>query len=310
MTPSDTTRLPDPPADRSGWPWTAEETAAAGGGAQSSGAWPRVSVVTPSFNQGRFIEQTIRSVLSQNYPNLEYIVIDGGSTDESVGVIRKYEKFLAHWESEPDRGQSHAINKGFARSTGEIMCWLNSDDYFLPGALRAVAETLAAGSGNFAAVGHCYVVFANGKPPVKGVGRYEGVERLLAYWKGYRMPQSSVFWRREVFERVGYLDEGQHYIMDFDYWVRIARHYEFANIDRALSCATYHDAAKTGDDFVRYKRELRRNATRYWPSPLTPAYWRLAASLAWHDTAALARRASNSASYRAGLARRMITGGR
>ena len=255
--------LPTPPPREAGWPWAVETPApppTMPGGAR----WPRITVVTPSFNQARFVEQTIRSVLLQNYPDLEYIVVDGGSTDGSVEVIRKYEGHLAHWESEPDRGQSHAINKGFARATGEILCWLNSDDYFLPGALRTVAETLAEGMGHYALVGHCLVHHPDGTRE-KVEGRYDGIQSLLEFWKGYRMHQPSIFWRREVFERVGYLDEGLHYTMDYDYWVRVAREFEFVNVDRTLSCATYHGEAKTGDGFVRYYEELMARGPLYWP---------------------------------------------
>jgi glycosyltransferase involved in cell wall biosynthesis len=269
-----------------------------------------VSVVTPSYNQARFVEQTIRSVLLQGYPDLEYIVIDGGSTDGSVEVIRKYERHLAHWESGRDRGQSHAINKGFARATGEVMCWLNSDDYYLPGTLRAVAEALFEGAGAAAVVGHCVQVYADGSPPLRGRGGFESLERLLEFWKGYRMHQPSIFWRREVFERVGYLDESLHLTMDFDYWVRVARHFEFKNLDRDLACATYHEEAKTGDGFAAYTGELRRRAHLYWPSPLSPAHWRLRASMFKHLTyRPLAARVSNSLAYRLGRVRRLLAGG-
>ncbi len=145
MSSDDTTRLPDPPEGREGWPWTSESERWPPA-APSGRPWPRVSVVTPSFNQGRFVEQTIRSVLLQGCPDLEYVVVDGGSTDESVAVVRKYEAHLAHWVSERDRGQSHAINKGLARASGEVLCWLNSDDYYLPGTLRAVSEAVDAGA--------------------------------------------------------------------------------------------------------------------------------------------------------------------
>jgi glycosyltransferase involved in cell wall biosynthesis len=271
--------------------------------------WPRISVVTPSYNQGKFIEQTIRSVLLQGYPNLEYLVIDGGSTDESVDVIKKYEKHLAYWVSERDRGQSHAINKGFARATGDILCWLNSDDFYLPGTLRVVAESLTAGT--FAVVGHCVQVFVDGRPPYRGVGRFESLDRLLQFWKGYQMHQPSIFWRREVFEKIGYLDESQHLTMDFDYWVRIARHFQFQNLDRELSCATYHDAAKTGDNFEQYRQHLRIQSKRYWPSPFTMAYWRLHASRFYHLSYKPAvARVINAARYRLGLARKLLSGGK
>lgn len=301
--------LPAPPPGREGWPWTVETPplpAALPGGRP----WPRVSVVTPSYNQGQFLEQTVRSVLLQGYPNLEYIVSDGGSTDESVEIIKRYEPFLAHWESERDRGQSHAINKGFARATGDVLCWLNSDDFYLPGTLRAVVETLFEGAGARAVVGHCVQVYADGRPSHRGVGRFESLERMLEFWKGYHMHQPSIFWRREVFERVGFLDESLHLTMDFDYWVRMARHFEFKNIDRDLSCATYHEAAKTGDGFARYVNELKSRAPLYWPSPLSPAHWRLRASMFKHLTyRPLAARLSNSTAHWLGRVRRLFAGG-
>jgi len=265
-----TERLPAPDRKAAGWPWDDGGEA----GMDDSAAWPRISVVTPSFNQGRFIEQTIRSVLLQRYPNLEYIIIDGGSADESVELIRKYENRLAYSVSEPDRGQSHAINKGLARATGEIICWLNSDDYYPPGALRVVAETLASGTGNFALVGHCLKVFDDGREPVVLEGRYENRLRLFQFWKGYLMHQPAIFWRREVFESVGYLDEDLDLIMDFDYWARISREFDFVNVDRVLACANFHGEAKTGDDYEAYHADLRRLGPRLFGSRLSSDYWR------------------------------------
>src|SRR5436190_18724174 len=118
--------IPPPPPGKTGWPWN-EETPPPEI-MPDDRALPRVSIITPSFNQGRFIEETIRSVLLQGYPNLEYIIIDGGSTDDSLEIIRKYDPWITLWVSEKDRGQSHAINKGLSKATGEILCWLNSDD--------------------------------------------------------------------------------------------------------------------------------------------------------------------------------------
>ncbi len=270
--------LPPAPAGKTGWPWT-EATSISSGYVSEL---PKISIITPSFNQGSFLEQTIRSVLLQGYPDIEYIIIDGGSTDGSVAVIRKYEPWLASWCSEKDCGQNHAINKGFAKATGQILCWLNSDDYFLPGALLTVEQTLAKGCGHYVLVGHCYRVHEDGTPPVLLKGRYQNRCRLLQFWRGYEMHQPAIFWRREVFEKTGWLDESLHLTMDFDYWVRIARHFDFVNIDRVLACTNYHAAAKTSDNYAGYYRELKKHARRYWPSLWRPQRWWLELSMFRH----------------------------
>src|SRR4051812_45214192 len=132
------TKLPSPPSTRSGWPWEASHSSPPNLAVPPM-AYPRISIVTPSCNQAAYLEETIRSVLLQGYPNLEYFVIDGGSTDGSIDIIRKYEAWITGWVSEADRGQSHAINKGFQRCTGDLITFQNSDDYYLPGAFEDAA---------------------------------------------------------------------------------------------------------------------------------------------------------------------------
>lgn len=272
------TDLPAPAPTLPGWPWTEEGTVLPAT-LPGNQRWPRISIVTPSLNQGEFLERTIRSVLLQCYPNLEYIIIDGGSSDGSVGIIKKYAPHLAYHVSEPDRGYVHAINKGLKRTTGEIVCWLNSDDFYLPGTLHTVADSLAADTGRAAIVGHVMKVYADGRPAQKIVGQYTSLPRLLKFWRGYQMHQPSIFWRREVFESIGYLNEERDLIADFDYWVRIGRRFRFHNIDRILACATHHARAKTADECRGYHEELRRQARGFWGSPFSPGYWRLTASM-------------------------------
>ncbi len=271
--------FPEAPDGLSGWPWRKEALPFE---PSDPATLPTISVITPSYNQGGFIEQTIRSVLLQQYPKLEYIVIDGGSTDGSVDVIRRYDSWLAYWVSERDRGQAQAINKGFLRSTGQVICWLNSDDYFLPGALLTVGKLLADQTGNHALAGHCLKVYQDGRPAVTLEGRYENRRRLLEFWKGYQMHQAAIFWRREVFEKIGLLDEELHLILDFDYWARISRHFDFVNVDYVFAACNYHDEAKTGDEYAGYHRDLKKYARRYWGSPFSAEYWRLRLAMANH----------------------------
>lgn len=270
--------LPTADPALTGWPWT-NEGAGRPAILHDGEDWPRISIVTPSFNQGEFLERTIRSVLLQGYPNLEYIVVDGGSSDGSAEIIEAYAPFLAYHVSEPDNGYVHAINKGLARATGEILCWLNSDDFYLPGTMHAVMENLTAGRGRAAIVGHVTKVYADGRPPQKIIGHYSSLHRLLKFWRSYQMHQPSIFWRREVFESIGYLSEERDLIADFDYWVRIGRKFQFHNVDQILSCATHHERAKTADECRGYHEALRHAAKSYWGSRFSPSYWRLYASM-------------------------------
>src|SRR5262245_16828402 len=211
--------LPPPPSGKTGWPWT-EESHRLPDQMPDGRPWPLTSVVTPSLNQGKFIEETIRSVLLQGYPELEYIIIDGGSTDGSVEVIKKYEPWLTYWVSEPDRGQSHAINKGWQRACGEILAWLNSDDTYNPGALRCAVEALRDNP----AVGMVYSDMNYIDASSKIIYRlrsqpYEFHKLLLDNY----VTQSTAFVRREVLDAVGFLDESFNLIMDHELWLRVGR---------------------------------------------------------------------------------------
>ncbi len=206
--------------------------------------FPKISIVTPSFNQGRFIEKTILSVVDQDYPNWEYIIIDGGSTDESVEIIKKYEKHLAFWVSEADRGQSHAINKGFERATGDIYCWLNSDDWYYPGALKAAAETFVLNSGSGTLVGAGDMVNEAGDILLH-VSRSEVSLTTIFNWCDNYFWQPSCFISKNAWIDCGPLDETCHYAMDLDLWIRIAKKYKFLTFGYNVSASLSHSQAKT-----------------------------------------------------------------
>ncbi len=212
------TELPPPPPGKTGWPWT-EESPQYPEMMFDGSPWPRVSIVTPSYNQAQFIEETIRSVLLQGYPNLEYIIIDGGSTDGSVEIIKKYEPWLAYWVSERDRGQSHAINKGWQRSTGEILAWLNSDDLYTASSVGKAVDALQANPTASLVYSDCFIVDAIGKHLRNWVSQPFDLATLFSY--GTYILQQTTFIRRHVLETVGWLDESLQMIMDTDLFIRI-----------------------------------------------------------------------------------------
>jgi glycosyltransferase involved in cell wall biosynthesis len=213
---------------------------------------PKISIITPSYNQGQYIEETIRSVLLQNYPNLEYIIIDGGSTDNSVEIIQKYADRLAYWVSEPDKGQSQAILKGFARATGDIMAWINSDDIYAPGSLMAVAA--AAIQQPLAAwfAGRCDTL-ENGKVIKRGKRWHGGLE--IWYIRDILM-QPGVFWRKTLWQTNGGLDETLHYSFDYELWLRFAAVQPFPFwISQCVAFYRSHTATKTSNHPERFLQE-------------------------------------------------------
>jgi glycosyltransferase involved in cell wall biosynthesis len=205
--------------------------------------WPRVTIVTPSFNQGEFLEDTILSVLGQRYPNLEYMILDGGSTDCSVDIIRRYQDELAFWASEPDGGQSAAVNRGLGKATGDILCWLNSDDMLLPGALRHIAGKLDTNRPELV-FGNC-LHFTNGVATTAGsdVRRWHGMSNLdlIDY-----IVQPATFWTRAAWETTGPLDERMVYAFDWDWFIRARRSgVSMVPDDRYLAIYRTHDVRKT-----------------------------------------------------------------
>lgn len=236
------TELPPPPPGRTGWPWT-EESQQLAEMMPAGHPWPRISIVTPSYNQGQFIEETIRSVLLQGYPNLEYIIMDGGSTDESVEIIRKYETWLTYWVSRPDKGQTDAINQGFACASGEILAWLNSDDTYLPAVLQEAVNALDD---------HPETAMVYGKS--KGtdpVGRQLQVIGWPFDWEAMlttlnTVPQPSAFIRQQYAAQAGPLNLDYYYVMDWDYWLRLGLLGDIRFVDALWSTHKIYPAAKTG----------------------------------------------------------------
>lgn len=238
--------------------------------------YPKISVVTPSYNQGAFLERTILSILNQGYPNLEYLIIDGGSRDNSVDIIREYEDRITYWVSEKDKGQTDAINKGMRCATGEIVCWINSDDVLLPGALRTVGEYFSE---------HPEIEYVNGL--VIEIGRHDEIQKLthtiLNKWFAERgcfnTLQQGMFWKKNLFERVGYLDESFHTMMDYEFIVRLFENNTKMNlINQPLGAIRIYGETKTalgGNIWDRDKDEIKKRYGRRYTLSRNSIYFLL-----------------------------------
>ncbi|MGF1534727.1 MAG: glycosyltransferase family 2 protein [Bernardetiaceae bacterium] len=215
---------------------------------------PKITLVTPSFNQGEFLEETIDSILSQGYPRLEYIVIDGGSTDDSLRILKKHHAHLSYWVSEPDRGQSHALNKGFARATGDILTWICSDDLLKPDALRTAADHMQENPEIGVIHGGCTLLEA-GQETRTTFGNAEHWPHN--YFTYMAFPQPAAFFRRTLWQAVGPLDESLHYAMDYDLFLRMRLQADFLPVQEVFAVYRLHPQSKTVSQQEKFAEEYR-----------------------------------------------------
>lgn len=214
-----------------------------------------VSIITPSFNQAKYLEQTIRSVLSQDHPRIEYIVMDGASTDGSVDTIEKYADKLTYWESQKDNGQADAINKGFAHASGGIVAWLNSDDFYLPGTVSAAVKIFDENPDVVLVYGNMLAVDENGATFNTLTYKQLTLEDLLCF---QIIGQPAVFMRRSALQKTSGLDLSFHFLLDHLLWIQIAKHGRILHVDQTWAAARYHAEAKNRAKAAEFGREAFR----------------------------------------------------
>jgi len=237
---------------------------------------PRISIVMPSFNQEAYLEEAISSILNQDYPNLEFLVYDGGSSDQSPAIIAQYASRLAYWRSEPDRGQSDAIVQGFARASGDLLGWVNSDDALLPGALRAIAQVFQANPGGGLFGGNYMLIDREGR--ITRCKRHPANAGWFARHAIFAFNPPGSFFRRRDYEAVGGLRVDLHYVMDNDLYFRMLTNgTHYVHIDRYLSVFRQHEAQKPTVHRREAQAELDRLQRELWP----PALRRYAGQKRW-----------------------------
>jgi len=218
---------------------------------------PKISIITPSFNQGEYIEDTIKSVINQEYPNLEYIIIDGGSTDQSVEVIKRYEKYLTYWVSEPDNGHGHALNKGFSRSTGDIMGWINSDDMYFPWTFKALAKAFSSYN-DIQWVTGLQSHFNKDGILLRSNAVYKNIfDYLTGNYKWIQ--QESTFWHKGLWKKVGsYINESYKFMVDGELWSRFFLHQELWHLNIPLGGLRQHGERRAINNRYQVLNEMHR----------------------------------------------------
>lgn len=225
-------------------------------------SYPKISVVTPSLNQGAYIERTIVSVIGQNYPNLEYMIIDGASSDCTLEVITRYEEELSYWESVADKGQSHAINKGLSRATGDIFLWINSDDTLAPGALWKIASYHKRYPSADLIYGHTCLIDKDDKP-IRRLLAVQTNSAELVHFNRNIFSQPGTSWKLRLVKKIGQLDESLHYTMDCDYFIRAAQAGTIKFIPEHFGNLRVHDETKSTNTQDGFKREHALLTARY-----------------------------------------------
>jgi len=225
---------------------------------------PLVSIITPSYNQAQFLEATILSVLNQDYPNLEYIIVDGGSTDGTLEILKRYSDQIT-WISEPDQGQSDGFNKGVARAKGDVIGWLNSDDLYEPGAIRQVVQYFVEHPDASVVYGNCTVIDDQGQEIEYKKGSYTR-QKLVEFWREWYQGlfYSSTFYHRRVFDKVGDLDVNLQMAMDYEFLLRVGEFFDFHYLDADLSRFRRHGWSKSSRGWDKFMVELRPLVKNYW----------------------------------------------
>lgn len=253
------------------WPWTNDSFDVV-----TQHNYPKISIITPSYNQGKFIEQTIRSVLLQKYPNLEYIIMDGNSIDNTVEIIKKYDRWITYWESVSDKGQTHAINKGLKRSNGDIVAFINSDDYYAPNTFFQVAELYK--KNHEWIVGAVNYIDENNLNILRWAPNLDTSSNNFLDWLAGAggIPQPSTFWSRKILNQYGYFLEEMHFSFDDEYWIRLlSKNEKITFVDMDFSFRRFHKKAKTStnpQEFIdertnfiisKYQKNLTASQKRY-----------------------------------------------